>query len=146
MDLADARCGEWFRLEMLEVVEKIRRRKAFQEFLRVFLWNGGGSAVQSLELNATLWVNQIRTEGEDLAEFDRQQAHGLDRVDINRLLAFDLPEEPQEGNEFHGVTRSIDQFNGVQFMAVNEVAPQVVFVATSVDTLNDDIRFFGKAG
>ena len=146
MDLADAGCGEGFRLEMLEVVEKICRRKAFQEFLRVFLWNGSGPAVQSLQLNATLWVNQIRTEGENLAELDRQQAHGLDGVDINRLLAPDLPKEPQEGDEFHALTRSIDQFNGVQFMAVNEVAPQVVFVAISIDALNDDVSFFGKAG
>ena len=146
MDLTDARCSEGFWLKMLEVIKKIRWCKAFQEFLCVFLRNGGGSAVQSLELNATLWVNQIRTEGEDLAEFDRQQAHGLDRVDINWLLAFDLPEEPQEGDEFHASTRSINQFDGVQFMAVNEVAPQVVFVATSINALNDDIRFFGKAG
>ena len=145
MNLANAGCSEGFWLKMLEVIKKIRWCKAFQKFLCVFLRNGGGSAVQSLQLNATLWVNQIWTQGENLAELDRQQAHGLDGVNINRLLAPNLPEEPQEGDEFHALTRSIDQFNGVQFMAVNEVAPKVVFVATSIDALNDDICFFGKA-
>ncbi len=131
---------------MLEMVKEICWRKAFQEFLCVFFWDGGGSAVQSLQFNATLRVNQIGTQGENLAEFDRQQAHGLDGVDVHRLLALDLPEEPQKGDEFHGVTRSIDQFNGVQFMAVDEVAPQVVLVAAPIDALNDDTRFFGKTG
>ena len=61
-------------------------------------------------------------------------------------VASDLPEEPQEGDKFHAATRSIDQFYGVQFMTVNEVAPQVIVITTPIDALNDDICFFGEAG
>ena len=60
---------------MLEMVEESIGRKAVEEALRVFLRNGGGSAVELLEFDASVGVDQIGTKGEDLAEFDRQQPH-----------------------------------------------------------------------
>ena len=47
---------------------------------------------------------------------------------------------------FMGLTRLIDQFNRVQFVPVNEVAPEVVFVPVPFHTLNHHVGFFRKSG
>ena len=104
VNLSDAGCSEWCRVNAVEVVHEPRRSKFVQQPLRIFFRNRCSSAVQFLELNAPFWVDQIGAKSENLTEFYRQEAHGLNLVNVHRLLASNLTEEPEERYEFHVLT------------------------------------------
>ena len=144
MDLADTGCGEGCWLYALKVVSKSGWSKAVQELLRIFFGNGGCSAVEALQLNAPLRFNQVWAQSKNLTQFNRQEPHGLNRVNVHGFLSLQLSEEPEERREFHVLTRSVNKFDGVQFMSVDEVSPQVVFVAASFNALDDHVDFLGK--
>ena len=104
VNLPDARCSKGLHFDALKMVHEPFRSKPVEQLLRVLFGNGGRSAVELLKFNAALGFDQIRSQSEDLSEFDGQQSHGLDGVDVNGFLPFELTEEAEERTEFHGIT------------------------------------------
>jgi hypothetical protein len=96
MDLSDAGGSEGSGLDVVEVVVESGRCEFLEERLGILFRDGRCPTVQTLEFNAPLRFDQIRTEGEDLAKFDRKQPHRLDGFNINRFFPSELPEKPDE--------------------------------------------------